>query len=227
MSEWREIWKKAIIASKHMILKTDLTASNFESLLSEYKNDGMLYFEKGLSFEILGVYSESLLSYEKAKDFFPVPHWKKVANFSIDRVKGYSPDYISQSWDNFYSLQWNAFLEVHKFINLTDENRYLSLSALARIDSEPTIALVNFRTVMEKELKNHFPEFIIKYGKDFCLAKGLAELKIEDIDWKILHDMDNIREEGNLAAHENEYRKEYLKRTIKSFIRMLEFFNNL
>lgn len=127
----------------------------------------------------------------------------------------------------FILLQWNAFLEVHKFINITDENRYLAISALARIDSETTVSLVNFRTVMEKELKNHFPEVVRKYGKDFCLSKALSDLKIENIDWKVLNDMDNVREEGNLAAHENEYRREYLKRTINSFIRVLEFFNNI
>ena len=43
MSEWREIWKKAIIASKYMILNNDSSASDFESLFHEYKNDGMLY----------------------------------------------------------------------------------------------------------------------------------------------------------------------------------------
>ena len=32
MSEWREIWKKAIIASKYMILNNDSSASDFESL---------------------------------------------------------------------------------------------------------------------------------------------------------------------------------------------------
>ena len=57
--------------------------------------------------------------------------------------------------------------------------------------------------------------------------KALSDLKIENIDWKVLNDMDNVREEGNLAAHENEYRREYLKRTINSFIRVLEFFNNI
>lgn len=227
MSEWREIWKKAIIASKYMILNNDSSASDFESLFHEYKNDGMLYFEKGISYEILKNYPESLSNYEKATDLFPVPHWKKVAEFSIERVKAYSPDYIPHNYDGFYSLQWNAFLEVHKFINITDENRYLAISALARIDSDTTVSLVNFRTVMEKELKNHFPEVVRKYGKDFCLSKALSDLKIENIDWKVLNDMDNVREEGNLAAHENEYRREYLKRTINSFIRVLEFFNNI
>ena len=76
MSEWREIWKKAIIASKYMILNNDSSASDFESLFHEYKNDGMLYFEKGISYEILKNYPESLSNYEKATDLFPVPHWK-------------------------------------------------------------------------------------------------------------------------------------------------------
>ena len=65
MSEWREIWKKAIIASKYMILNNDSSASDFESLFHEYKNHGMIYFEKGIHYEILKKNTASFYNYRK------------------------------------------------------------------------------------------------------------------------------------------------------------------
>lgn len=35
------------------------------------------------------------------------------------------------------------------------------------------------------------------------------------------------REKGNLSAHKNEYNEKYLSRTIKSFIIVMEFFNDI
>lgn len=227
MSVWREIWKEAVEVNKLMILKRDFAALDFKLLLSKYGDDGMIYYEKGEAYEILGSYDEALLNFEKAKELFPVPHWKKVSEFSIERVKSYSYGYVAKSYDDFYSLQWNSFHDIHKFLNIMDENRYLGISALTRIDSEPVGALINFRTIMEKELKAHFQDVVQSLETNFCLSKALSRLKIEKVDWKVLNDMDNLRKEGNYAVHENEYHKEYLKRTIHSFVRVMKYFDSL
>lgn len=229
MSEWRDIWKEALVSGKNMIINRDINANCFESLVKKHENDGMVFFEMAEAFEFLKKYEKAIENYEKAKRYFPVPHWQAVAEFSLERVKSYSPDYVRKSYDDFYKLQWDNFHEVHGFVNILDECRYLAVTALTRIDSETTIALVNFRTILEKEIKEHYPEIVKSFGDNFCLSKALnaLEKEIQNVDWEIIQDMDNVRDGGNLAAHENKYNRKYLKRNVYSFINILGYFNSL
>lgn len=227
MSIWRDIWKCAVSANQKMVLEKDLNANAFVPLLEKYGNDGMIFYEMGEACEALNLDGSAIENYKKAREHFPVPHWKEVATFAINRIETNSTHFDSAGYGKFYKLQWNSFHTVHTFVNLLDECRYLGISALSRIDSEANSEIVHFRTAMEVELKFLFPDLISSLGKNFCLRDALEKLKIEGVDWEIMRDMDKVREEGNLSAHENEHNEKYLSRTIESFIIVMKFFNEI
>lgn len=227
MSVWRDIWKCAVLANQKMVLAKDLNASAFVPLFEIYGDDGMIFYEMGEAYEALNLEDSAIKNYKKAQELFPVPHWKEVAAFAINRIETNSTHFDSAGYGKFYKLQWDSFHTMHTFVNLLDECRYLGISALPRIDSEANSEIVHFRTAMEVELGFRYPDLISSLGKNFCLRYALEKLKIEGVDWEIMRDMDNIREEGNLSAHKNRYNKEYLSRTIKSFISVMKFFNDI
>lgn len=227
MSIWRDIWKSAVLANQKMVLEKDLNANVFVPLLEKYGEDGMIFYEMGEACETLKLEDSAIKNYKKAQELFPVPHWKKVAAFAINRIETNSTHFDSAGYKEFYKLQWNSFHIMHTFVNLLDECRYLGISALSRIDSEPNSEIVHFRTAMEVELEFRYPDLISSLGKNFCLKEALERLRVQGVDWKIMRDMDNIRGEGNLSAHKNDYNEKYLSRTIKSFIIVMEFFNNI
>lgn len=226
MSIWRDIWKEAVSANQKMVLAKDSSANSFAPLLEKYSNDGMVFYEMGEAYETLEFDDAAIKNYKKARELFPVPHWKDVAGFAINRIERNSTHFDSAGYGKFYKLQWDSFHTMHTFANLLDECRYLGISALSRIDSEASSEIVHFRTAMEVELNFLFPDLISSLGKNFCLREALEKLKIEGVDWEIMRDMDNVREEGNLSAHENDHNEKYLSRTINSFINVMKFFND-
>ena len=69
MSEWREIWKKSIETSQKSILIRDFVGELFDELRNEqdkedgtfpYKDDRMVDFEEGITFECLGLYDKAI-----------------------------------------------------------------------------------------------------------------------------------------------------------------------
>ncbi len=226
MSIWRDIWKCAVSANQKMVQAKDSSASAFVPLLEKYGNDGMIFYEMGEACETLKLDDSAIKNYKKAQELFPVPHWKEVAAFAINRIEAKSTHFDSAGYGKFYKLQWNSFHTMHTFANLLDECRYLGISALSRIDSEANSEIVHFRTAMEVELNFLFPDLISSLDKNFCLRSALEILKIEGVDWEIMRDMDNVREEGNLSAHANMHNEKYLSRTIESFITVMKFFND-
>ncbi len=230
MSIWRDIWKESVSANQKMVLAKDSSANAFSPLLEKYPNDGMVFYEMGEAYEALGLDDATIENYKKARELFPVPHWKNVAAFAINRIERNSTHFDSAGYEKLYKLQWDSFHTMHTFTNLLDECRYLGISALSRIDSEASSEIVHFRTAMEVELRFLFPDLISSFGKDFCLRTVLETLKtlfkISQLDFEVFDELDKIRKEGNLSAHENNYNEKYLSRTITSFINVMKFFND-
>ncbi len=58
-----------------------------KALLSEFGEDGMIYYALGEGYELLGDYNKALDYYTKAYNLFPLSKWKKVALTAINRVR--------------------------------------------------------------------------------------------------------------------------------------------
>ena len=124
---------------------------------------------------------------------------------------------------------WYAFQKVYSYTYLNDFARYVSLSALSRGSSEWPLSLVDFRTVLELEIKQCFPEILDCFDDEnrYSLFKTIEKLEeLGIIDSQIRKAFDNIRIAGNIAAHNLYADKSYKLKNVNSFIKVLEFFND-
>lgn len=226
MSDWRDIWKEAIRVNSSVAKSGDV--SEYDRLYEEYGDDGMIHFTAAATYELLGKQSEARAEYEKARDRFPAPHWKNAAERNMQRLKKrQSPEQFFDQ-DDFEELLWYGFQKMYEFVNLDPFNRYVALSALARGSSEWSLALVDFRTVMELEIKHHYPEIIEHTCKKDSLLATLKELqKQTDIPKDIIDTLHAIRKAGNIAAHDARFIEVEKIANAKNFIKAMAYFNNL
>lgn len=125
-------------------------------------------------------------------------------------------------------LLWNAFNKVYDYTYLNDFARYVCLSALSRGSSEWPLSLVDFRTVLELEIKQCFSEEIndLRDADNYSLCRIIEELDRKGIIDDYRMSFDSIRIAGNIAAHKLYASDDYKLRNINDFIAILEFFNN-
>ena len=230
MSEWRDIWKESVIANRIMSINLEEGIEEFTYLFRDYGNDGMLYYAMAEAYEYHKDLNNAIINYKKAKELFPVEHWKNVAESTIQRViKNKTAEQFFDS-DNFEEILWQGFQKTYEFIYLDDFVRYVSLSAFSRATSEWPLSLVDFRTVLELQIKCEFPEIIEsliqKNNNDFTLKEMIIELYNQKyINKETSHLMHEIRKAGNLAAHDTEVFEKDKNLNVKYFIEILDFFN--
>ena len=227
MSTWRNIWRYGVIANRLYAEDSNKGIKAFRKLSEVYPNDGMIHFIYAESLERSGLLKPAEIEYKKAEELFPVPHWKDVAKNSIKRINKKIINYDS----DFEKKLWESFHEVFGLVYLNDFARYVSLSALARGSSEWPLSLVNFRTVLELEIKQCFPEVIEEFEEfndenRYSLRVAIDRLyetnKIDEYRKKAFHD---IRMAGNIAAHELYADTEFKYQNLNNFITVLRFFN--
>ncbi len=230
MSEWRDIWKESIKANRKMSFNLEEGIEDFTYLFRDYGDDGMLHYAMAEAYEYNKNLQDALKHFEKAKELFPVEHWKCVADTTINRIKSHKS--VEQFFDSdiFDELLWKGFQKTYEFVYLDDFVRYVSLSAFSRATSEWPLSLVDFRTVLELQIKSEFPEIIeqlnAKRKNDFTLKEMINELYKQDyIEPEISNLMHEIRKAGNLAAHDSETVEEDKILNLQNFIIILEFFN--
>lgn len=189
-------------------------------------------------------YKENALKlYKEAEDMFPVDHWKNVARRTYERLNtGTSPEIffnvkeMSSDENNsltddsiqFENLLWYGFQKTYDFVYLSDFARYVCLSALSRGTSEWPLSLVDFRTVLELEIKQCFPYIIDEFDEinKYSLFKTIQKLSSYGLITSGKEEaFTNIRMAGNIAAHELYADEKYKKENAKQFIKVLEFFN--
>lgn len=198
MAEWRYIWKECIETSQKTLLVKDLDLSKyFPELFKEYGDDKMISFEKGITYECLG-------NLEKAKELYkisanettglPVSHWRKRAQYYLDRNSQNIVNY-----DDYFCVQWDIFYNLHSYIYLHPHIRYLAISSVSRINNEPEMAVVIFRTCLEICLDLYWSLSIDK--NDRFLGQKIESIFSGKVDNKLEKDLNTILEEGNLAAH--------------------------
>ena len=247
--EWRDAWKKLIDASREMILngKKDDT-SPFDKLTS-LQDDKMLLFEKAIAFECLGNSEKAKELYKQASDEktgLPVAHWRKRAkyfydrlekngNFCIDNLEINSLD-INQKVE---SIQWDLYYNIHFYCYIDDYIRYLAISSVSRVYSEPAMAIVIFRTCLEISLWTYFEKDAEEINKDYQkqykkdddyevsindLLKGLKKRNL--FPKKEEDEFYRLKKYGDKAAHPGKIKDEPpFKYDDKQLINVLECFN--
>lgn len=230
MSLWREIWQKSVTANRVMSNNEEDGLIEFHYLFEDYGDDGMLHYACGEAWEYRKNFAKALEEYNKAKDYFPVPHWKDVAQNTINRLlqNKTAENYFDKR--NFEDLLWFSFQKIYEYINLDDFVRYVCLSAISRANSEWPLSLVDFRTVLELQIKKLFPEiveFVKRENNEFSLRDAINELKNQGyISSDICSSMHDIRKAGNIAVHELSFVADEDINNILNFIAVLEYFNN-
>lgn len=158
--EWHDAWKKLIEASREMILMGNpANTKPFDELIS-LQEDKMLLFEKAISFECLGNKEEAKKLYEVAsneENGLPVEHWRKRAKYFLERLSrgGFMETDLSPT-QPIFNIQWDLYFNIHYYSNLDNYIRYLAVSSVSRICSEPAMAIVIFRTCLEIGLWTYF-----------------------------------------------------------------------
>lgn len=252
--EWRDAWKKLIDASREMILngKKDDT-SPFDKLTS-LQDDKMLLFEKAIAFECLGNKDRAIELYKAAADEnngLPVAHWRKRAKYFYDRLEEgvvWSSD-LNTNQDVF-NVQWDLYFNLHYYANLDDYIRYLAISSVSRIGSEPAMAIVIFRTCLEIGLWTYFEKEANAINEDYKRKHYKKNTESRDMGLNYLLDHMNdkpynlfkpsefkiiniVRTEGNKAVHPGTikktkpfvYQPDDLKYIMDYFNQMMRFFN--
>ncbi len=203
MSEWRDIWKKTIIACQRTIIDKDYDGQNyFQPLLKEFPNDKMINFEYGIALEILKSFDKAHNAYKKASEELPVEHWRNVAKIFDKRLtikKQQNGQYFINPTQTREEIQWDVFYNLHSYVYLDSHIQYLAISSISRIDSEPEIAITIFRTCIEMAL--HFL-FEKKLDSTYKLEELLFYLKENRIISKEeFSHYKFIKNEGNIAVH--------------------------
>ncbi len=239
MSIWREIWKESLIANSKMFRNQNNGEEEFALLLKRYENDGMLYYARGEAYEIKGLRDKALDDYKKAKEFFPVEHWKDTANDTIQRVeKGISAEKFFNKKD-FHGYLRFVFQKIYEFVHIDDFVRYVALSAISRASSEWPLSLIDFRTVLELQVN----ELLEEKNPDYDFTRNDLKQRINDLSYYgiicddgIIENMHWIRKNGNKATHDikgikkvsdftsDDQRKEIKK--LQSFYEVMNYLNN-
>ncbi len=237
MSEWRDIWKKSLIANSQMFFNEEEGLKKFDELIAKYGEDGMIYYAKAEAFELKGNKEKVLENYKKASVLFPVDHWKYVAEKSYNRVQNNKSAEQSYNQNNFFDYLWFVFQKIYEFVYLGDFVRYVCLSAVSRASSEWPLSLIDFRTVLELIVNNLLKSYQDDYEKN-DLYQSIEDLKQKNIisNSEIIKTMHWIRRNGNRATHDiknfpqlndlspEELRREIIK--IKNFYKFLEYMNS-
>ncbi len=249
--EWRDAWKKLIDASREMILNEKKDDTTPFDELTALQDDKMLLFEKAIAFECLGNAEKAKELYKKAsdeKEGLPVAHWRKRAKYFFDRIDKNGNVCIDNLSINSLNtnqkvenIQWDLYYNIHFYSHLDDYIRYLAISSVSRVYSEPAMAIVIFRTCLEISLWTYFEKYAEeinkdyqkKYNKDDDYEVGalylIRELKNRDLlPKKEYEEYCKLKDYGDEAAHPGKIKNEPpFKYSDEQLIAVLECFNKV
>lgn len=247
MSDWRNIWKKSIATCQKAIGNKNVE-EEFSALRNSvddvFKNDKMIDFEEGIAYECIGEFDKAIEIYSKvcSPEGLPVKHWRNRAAFFKERTElkkngkiyadNFADNYVTLDHDEDSTLekiQWDAFYYLHSFIYIPSHIQYLAISSMARIDSEPEMAILIFRVCLEDIIRIMYPNeyednkktlgpLIVKLFNDGILFTKGNNKKLDNDLCMI------IKERGDNAAHGNvfDYSNIFICDTIIKFIDMMK-----
>lgn len=138
-------------------------------------------------------------------NLFLVQHWKDVAKQNIDRLNDNKTAEEYFDINDFKELLWYTYQKVYEYVYLDDFVRYVCLSTISRADSEWPLSLIDFRSVLELQIKETFKDLVQKYidKKNYSLANIVRELEANKmITGDMAFAMHQIRISGNAATHQ-------------------------
>ncbi len=151
MAEWRTIWRKAISANALLALNDPEGEAEFRRLLEKYNNDPMVYYERGEAYEYLKAFDLAESDYTFAAEHLIEPQWRKVAQDALASVR-YQKEASRASPPPTQSDRRKRVHLLHELPQLPHEVRADAISAAARLDSEPRLAAIEFRSCLEQLL---------------------------------------------------------------------------
>lgn len=84
---WREVMERAEKAKDIMLADRISGETEFQKLLKEYPNDGMVFFKRAEAYEELGERYLAIEDYRRAERLFPIPSWKERAKEALLRLQ--------------------------------------------------------------------------------------------------------------------------------------------
>lgn len=201
---WRDIWQEIIRASGIDLRNGDHCFSEFQKIEEKYPNDKMILFEKAIAYEIIGDKDSAKKYYTEAADEntgLPVKHWRKRAKYFLDRIekRGCTETTDLNPLESFEQNQWNVYFNIHSYYYLDSYIRYLAISSVSRLYSEPAMAIVIFRTCLEIGLWTYFEKDCQKFNKIWQTNnKSNETIRLNDL-------LNNLHKSGKLQNFNNEY----------------------
>ena len=222
---WRDIWQEIIKATGEDLRNKDKELNTLQEIEKKYPNDKMILFEKAIAYEIIGDKDNAKKYYTEASDEntgLPVKHWRKRAKYFLDRIekRGCSETTDLNPLESCEQNQWNVYFNIHSYYYLDSYIRYLAISSVSRLYSEPSMAIVIFRTCLEIGLWTYFENDCQKFNEIWQKKNkktwriGLDDLLTNMHENGTLKKFNNeytaydkIRHEGNIAAHPGKINK--------------------
>ncbi len=245
---WRDIWQEIIEAAKEDLQAKDRNLSKMHEIEKKYPDDKMILLEKAIVYEAFNDVDNARKYYEEASSEdkgLPVKHWRERAKYFLVRLNknGGQCTLITDSCQlntnaELFQVQWDLYYNAHYYSNLNNYIRYLAISSVSRINSEPAMAIVVFRTCLEIGLWKYFEKDANEINKlynlknkrnyyDIPLNDLLDELnrrgKLKKGEYNAFHE---IRKYGNGAAHEyKSYSDSELIKVLDNFNKTLFYLN--
>ncbi len=202
MSQFREIWVKAIRANKELALGRPGAEREFDRLMREYPDDGMVFYERGEAFEYRHEVGRAEADYAAAERLFLVPHWQVVARMGRSRLHQQQQKFRESRMSQEPMTQWEAFHRVHTVPQAPHELRVHALSAIQRIDSEPGSAATDLRRCLEEVVQTKLNRMQHRPSGSFDLVAKIDFLKTAGAaPPHIAVRMHRLRQDGNQGAH--------------------------
>ena len=88
MGTWRDVMTRADAAKRTMLQDRAAGRTEFQLLLRDRPNDGMIFFKRGEAHEAIGERLLAAEDYQRAEQLFPRQEWKARARQARLRLQG-------------------------------------------------------------------------------------------------------------------------------------------
>lgn len=107
---------------------------------------------------------------------------------------------------NIFNVQWDLYFNIHSYSNLDDYVRYLAISSVSRIGSEPAMAIVIFRTCLEIGLWTYFEKEVNQINDIYKKKHHSKNKNRKPIDIGLNNLLDNMNDKPYNLFKPNEYK---------------------
>lgn len=187
--DWKQIMEWAAEARQVLIVDRARGEAEFAKLLSNFPDDGMIFFERAGGYETLGELGLAKADYERAEQLFPLERWQWEAQKALDRI-------VKELAVGGTIAE--ARRRVNALAKMDAQLRREVLAAIVKVSSEPASAAAELRRCLEIVVNCLMGEYRLRPGSN--LADNIRDLQAHVPDLIVNH-MHTIRILGNRATH--------------------------